>query len=57
MMKMKKRYRRCDCRCLFLLDRFERERKFLKMDGAFAPKVLRIDSGFAAEGCGIACGR
>jgi len=57
MMKMKKRYRRCNCRCLFLPDRFRRDRKALKMGGASAPRVLRIDSGFAAEGCGIACGR
>ena len=30
------------------------EEKVLKIDGAFAPRVLRFDSGFAAEGCGIA---
>ena len=33
---------------------FRGEEKVLKIDGAFAPRVLRFDSGFAAEGCGIA---
>ena len=28
--------------------------KVLKFDGAIAPKVLKFDSGYAAEGC---CGR
>ena len=28
--------------------------RVLKIDGAFAPRVLRFDSGFAAEGGGIA---
>ena len=27
--------------------------KVLKFDGAIAPRVLKFDSGFAAEGCGI----
>ena len=26
--------------------------KVLKFDGAIAPRVLKFDSGFAAEGCG-----
>ena len=26
--------------------------RVLKFDGAIAPRVLRFDSGFAAEGCG-----
>jgi len=26
--------------------------RVLKFDGAVAPRVLRFDSGFAAEGCG-----
>ena len=26
--------------------------RVLKFDGAIAPKVLKFDSGFAAEGCG-----
>ena len=30
----------------------EGREKVLKIDGAFAPRVLRFDSGFAAEGCG-----
>jgi len=25
--------------------------RVLRFDGAFAPRVLKIDSGFAAEGC------
>ena len=29
-------------------------KKVLKIDGAFAPRVLKFDSGCAAEGCGIA---
>jgi hypothetical protein len=57
MMKMKKRHRRCDCRCLFLPDRFRRDRKVLKLDGAFAPKVLKMDKPCGLEGCGIVCGR
>ena len=28
--------------------------RVLKFDGAIAPRVLKFDSGFAAEGCGIA---
>ena len=28
--------------------------KVLKFDGAIAPRVLKFDSGFAAEGCGRA---
>lgn len=28
-----------------------REERVLKMDGAFAPRVLRIDRRFASEGC------
>ena len=31
-----------------------REKKVLKIDGAFAPRVLRFDIGCVAEGCGIA---
>ena len=26
--------------------------KVLKFDGAIAPRVLKFDSGYAAEGCG-----
>ena len=26
--------------------------RVLKFDGAIAPKVLKFDSGYAAEGCG-----
>ena len=28
------------------------DKRVLKIDGAFAPKVLRFDSPFRAEGCG-----
>ena len=28
--------------------------RVLKFDGAIAPRVLKFDSGFAAEGCGRA---
>ena len=34
--------------------RKQERKKVLKIDGAFAPRVLRFDIGFAAEGCGIA---
>ena len=37
-----------------LCSRKQERKKVLKMDGAFAPRVLRFDIGFAAEGCGIA---
>ena len=32
----------------------EEGKKVQRIDGAFAPRVLRLDSGFAAEGFGIA---
>ena len=37
-----------------LCSRKQERKKVLKIDGAFAPRVLRFDSGCAAEGCGIA---
>ena len=34
------------------LDKPHRGLRVLKFDGAIAPRVLKFDSGFAAEGCG-----
>ncbi len=33
-------------------DKPHRGLRVLKFDGAIAPRVLKFDSGFAAEGCG-----